>query len=276
MLRIKIRRGCKCMDDLTNKDRPLDRYVSILESIAPFPDGLAASEIGAILSLPKTTVGRLLRTLVEADLVGSSSSKNRNFVLGRRLLRLLHTAPNTGWVESVTQRPLQALADRTGETCFIAKLSGEQVRSINCEAPDSPVRTYVVPGSVMPINAAASAKAILAWQDDALVNKLLDQALLSFTANTKTTVAQIKDDLLAVRERGYATDLAEHVEGLATFACPIQTGSMGVLYAVGLTGPYERVVGEAKEKHISELMTAARDLAKVLQIVNKLDLTSVV
>jgi len=33
------------MDDLTNKDRPLERYMSVLEVLAPFPEGLAASDV---------------------------------------------------------------------------------------------------------------------------------------------------------------------------------------------------------------------------------------
>ena len=252
------------MDDLTNKDRPLERYMSVLEVLAPFPEGLAASDVETVLSLPKTTVNRLLKTLGEAGLVAASGIKSRNFVLGRRLLRLLHTASDTSWVEMVTRRPLQALADKSGESCFIVKLSGSQIRSVNCEAPDTPVRTYVVPGSIMPINASASAKAILAWQEEDVIAALLEQPMTALTANSTTDKAKLRQEIEITRARGYATDKAEHVEGLASIACPIHTKTMGVIYAIGLTGPYERIVGDVFGRHVDDLKMTAEHLAKSL------------
>ncbi|UVK54593.1 helix-turn-helix domain-containing protein [Mesorhizobium sp. AR02] len=252
------------MDDLTNTDGPLERYISVLEVLAPFPEGLAASDVESMLGLPKTTVNRLLKTLNEAGLIAASGIKSRNVVLGRRLLRLLHTSSDSSWIEIVTKRPLQALADKTGESCFIVKLSGLQIRSVNSEAPDTPVRTYVVPGSIMPINAAASAKAILAWQEEQVVAALLEQPLAALTANSTTDKAKLRQELEVVREKGYATDMAEHVEGLASIACPIHTKAMGVIYAIGLTGPYHRIVGEAFERHVADLKHTAAQLAKSL------------
>jgi len=116
----------------------------------------------------------------------------------------------------------------------------------------------------MPINASASAKAILAWQEEDVIAALLDQPMTALTANSTTDKAKLRQELELIRTRGYATDLAEHVEGLASIACAIHTKTMGVIYAIGLTGPYERVVGDAFARHVNDLKMAAEHLAKSL------------
>lgn len=248
------------------RDRPLDRYVAILEALAPFPEGLSASDVEAILQLPKTTVNRLLKTLLEVNLVAISSTKARNYVLGNRLLRLTHSAADSSWVVTATQKILQNLADNTGQTCFITKLTGLEIRSVNTESPDTPVRTYVVPGKTMPPNATASGKAILAFQPDDVVQKALGGALEKYTSDTKTDYNLLRAELDEVRKRGYSLDLAEHVDGLASIAAPIKASGIGVIYAVGITGPYDRIVGEEVFKsNLDNLLEAARRLERAIQ-----------
>lgn len=249
-----------------SKDKPLDRYVAVLEAVAPFPDGLSASDVEAVLQLPKTTVNRLLKTLLEVNLLGVSSTKSRNYVLGTRLLRLAHASNDSDWIVTTTQRILQNLAESTGQTCFIAKLAGLEIKSVSTEAPDTPVRTYVVPGKSMPPNATASGKAILAFQPDEIVRKVLEAPLASYTAKTKIDVDVVLADLVEVRKRGYSLDLAEHVEGLASIGAPIKTPGIGVMYAVGITGPYERIVGESVfDSNVKQLLHAALKLQRAIQ-----------
>jgi DNA-binding IclR family transcriptional regulator len=246
------------------KDRPLERYVSVLETLARFPDGLSSTEIEAILKLPKTTVNRLLNILQDSGLAQLTNGRGRKFVLGRRLLRILHLAPDTGWVEAATRRHLRELAETTGETCFVAKLSGRQIKSVISEAPDTPVGTYVVPGSIMPPNVTASAKAILAWQLDDVVSDVLSDPLERFTPNSIVDVDELRADLKRIRKRGYATDLAEHVEGIATIACPVITPSIGCIFSVGITGPYERIAGRGIARLLPPLRTTAEKIAMLV------------
>lgn len=242
------------MDDQTpGKDRPLERYVSVLERVAEFPDGLSALEVERLLHLPKTTVNRLLKTLIEAELLEIGSNKARSYVLGGRLLRLLHTAPGDGWIESVAQKPLQNLAESTGETAFLVKISGQEIRSVSTEAPDTPVRTYVVPGRVMPPHASATAKAILAWQPEPVLEAMLGQTMEKLTDDTNVNRTALRRELEEVRRLGYAVERGEHVAGLASIGCPVLTPQIGIIYAVGLTGPFDRITGPAFQSHVRAL-----------------------
>jgi DNA-binding IclR family transcriptional regulator len=251
-------------DQTTGKERPLDRYISVLERVAEFNDGLSALEVERLLHLPKTTVNRLLKTLVEAELLENGPNKARSYVLGGRLLRLLHTSPSDGWIERVAQKPLQKLAEGSGETAFLVKLSGHEIRSVSTEAPDTPVRTYVVPGRVMPPHASATAKAILAWQPEAVLEAMMGQPMERLTTNTNVNRTALRKELEDVRSLGYAVERGEHVVGLASIGSPVLTPQIGVIYAVGLTGPFDRITGDAFASHVEALQETAELLAKTI------------
>ena len=254
------------MTDSPLKDSPLERYMSILETIAPFGEGLTAAELEAALDLPKSTVNRLLHALVDGGMVSVDPIRGRSYRLGERMLRLLHSSPDTGWVETVAHRPLQLLAERTGQSAFLSKFDGSEVKSITCVAPDTPVRMYVVPGMAMPLNATATGKAILAFQRYETIENLLSNQLESYTANTKTDAGSLQSELAEIRKRGYSTEHGEHVNGLGTIAYPIFTPPTGVVYAVGLTGPYSRIIDQDFASHCEALAVTASRLGKLLQL----------
>ncbi|MBZ9893292.1 IclR family transcriptional regulator [Mesorhizobium sp. BR1-1-6] len=248
------------------KDSPLERYISIMETVAPFEHGLTAIELETTLGLPKTTINRLLHALIESGMITAESVRNRTYRLGDRLLQLLQMSPDSGWLTTLAQRPLQDLADRTGQSAFLSKFDGIEVRSVTCVAPDTPVRTYVMPGMAMPVNATASAKAILAFHPQETVKRILATELRSYTDRTKTKIAELTRELAEVREQGYAMDLAEHVPGLGSIAFPIRPTSGEVIYAVGLTGPYGQIIEQNFKQHCAALAEAAQRMAKLAQM----------
>ncbi|QRM32284.1 IclR family transcriptional regulator [Microvirga sp. VF16] len=254
------------MNSFVPKDSPLERYIAIMEAVAPFAEGLTAAELEMVLDLPKTTVNRLLNVLINSGMIATQNGRNRTFKLGERILKLLHTSPDTGWLVTLAQRPLQLLADRTGQSAFISKFDGKEVRSVTCAAPDTPVRTYVMPGVAMPIHATATGKAIMAFQTPEILKPIFSQQLDQFTEHTKTDPQTLTEELEAVRKRGYALDLAEHVSGLGTIAFPVHLPRTPVIYAVGLTGPYRQVIENNFEAHCEAIGDTAQRLAKLLQI----------
>jgi DNA-binding IclR family transcriptional regulator len=248
------------------KDSPLERYIAIMETVAPFEDGLTAIELETTLGLPKTTINRLLHALTESGMITSDNVRNRAYRLGDRLLQLLQMSPDSGWLASLARRPLQDLADQTGQSAFLSKFDGAEVRSVTCVAPDTPIRTYVMPGMAMPVNATASAKAILAHHPEETVKRILASELRSYTENTKTKITDLMRELSEVKKRGYATDLAEHVPGLGSIAVPIVSASGEVNYAVGLTGPYSQIIDHNFERNCQSIAAAAQRMAKLGQM----------
>ncbi len=251
------------------KDSPLERYISILEMVAPFSQGLTAAEIEVALDLPKATVNRLLHALLDAGLITVSNSRNRTYHLGDRILGLVHSSSNTEWIEPLARRPLELLTNQTGQSAFISKLAGDEVRSVTCTAPDTLVRIYIAPGTIMPLNATATAKVLLAFQDEPEARRILSGNLSQFTPNTKTDVEELLAELREIRARGYATELGEHVTGLSTIAFPIGRSSGNVTYSLGLTGPHRSIIEEGFDKNREAVAETATRLTRLLKLTDE-------
>ncbi|WOH63901.1 IclR family transcriptional regulator [Bradyrhizobium sp. BWA-3-5] len=260
-------------------DGPLERYIQILEVLAAFPGSLTLVDVAALLELPKTTAHRLLRGLARSGL--AKGGGNRPYELGERLIRLLHAAADDGWLTTLVHPHLCALTERTGETCYVTRLVGARVvvaASVSPEgrwrgSPDARWRGYTQPGIEMPINAAASAKAIMAYQDEAAIEEALSHELPLLTANTRNDPAWIEQQLAQTRNRGYATCIGEIDEGVAAIAVPIKLSSGIVLHSVAMTGPLQRIMNNQLTERLAALRSAADALAVSLSIGERLKIT---
>ncbi len=247
-----------------DKASPLDRYFSLLESIAAAPAGSSLTELSARTGLPVTTVHRGLRNLLEAGLVVPSREGAKEYVLGRRVLRLAHAGSDHGWVRIQAQPLLDRVADKIDETCFIAKLVGNEVISIARAVPSHGIIGYVVPGHVMPPHASASAKAILAYQPDALVDRVLQGPFKRLSPRTRTDPAAVKQELEEVRRSGLACCNEEIEIGLVAYAAPVHLPGAGVLYSVGTSGLIDRFGRRPLEPILAALRDAAAELSRSL------------
>jgi DNA-binding IclR family transcriptional regulator len=221
---------------------PLERYIRILELLSAFPDGLSLTDVATMEELPKASAHRLLKTMQELELVAPAGAGALAYVTGSRLRKLAFMSADTTWVDVVMRPYLRELTAETGETSFIAKLEGNIVRSIANEAPDTPWRGFVLPGREMHPHTAASAKAILAFQDEKTIVRALREPFEKFTRETNTSKTRLMKEFESIRKTGFATCIGEIDEGLAAVAVPIVIGGPEVVYSLGLTGPLNRVL----------------------------------
>ncbi|WFU06707.1 IclR family transcriptional regulator (plasmid) [Rhizobium sp. CB3171] len=238
---------------------PLERYTLVLEAIAGSVDGLTGREIEAVLGLPKTTINRLVNALESSNLV-ARNGRGGEFKLGGRLRRILES--DTSWVVAASRRRLKALAEQTGETCFVARLSGSSIYSVLMESPDASVGVYVTPGHVLPPHATASGKVLTAMQHPRVREAILSTELRILTERTLGDRQVLEREFAKIRENGYAIENGEHIRGLYTLACPIIfSPEIPPLYALGLTGPAERVRPRAVTELLEHLKSTAAELA---------------
>jgi DNA-binding IclR family transcriptional regulator len=237
----------------------------VLEVLAGFPQGLTLADIANAMALPMPSAHRLLKALATSGLV-EGGSRGLRFRLGARFKQLIHMGADTDWIVTITRPYLRQLTIDIAECCYIARLSGSHVRMVVSEAPDIRWRSYVQPGFEAPPHAAASAKAILAFQNDALVSKALSQELPSLTRHTRSDKKWIRKEYAKVRMQGYATCIGEVEEGLAAVAVPIQIDGIGVLYSLAITGFVERIIERDLESKIEKLKTTAETIAKAIRV----------
>lgn len=242
----------------------LARYIKVLEALAPAPEGLSLTQIMNATDLPRGTIHRLINALLGVGYIATHGNR-KIYVLGPRLLRLLHLGVAPVSVSLLARPILEELVGRFGETAFLAQLIGKTVESVVMETPNYEGQTHVQPGRVMPINAAASAKAIFAFQDKSLVDEVLAAPLVKYTRNTRVAEDAIRADLAQVQRQGYAVCADELDPGVLSFAVPIHIAGVGIIYSIGVVGLSERLKRYPASAIIAVLQESAQTFSRTLQ-----------
>lgn len=238
-------------------ETPLSRYMRILEAVGSARTGLTLAELGRRVDLQPATVHRLVSSLKELDLLANTDA-GKSYILGHRLQSLLYLSLAEQDYSYLAKDILRRLVQKFGETVHLAKLSGNSAESVLMEQPQGTNRAFVQPGRALPLHAAASGKAILAFQGEEFFSRYLELPLEKYTANTKVSERALRQEIKRIRERGIAVCANELDAGVLSYAHPVKVRGGHVLYSVGVTGMMDRLgkvpVSEI-EKHLSAAAT---------------------
>ncbi|MBA2526280.1 MAG: IclR family transcriptional regulator [Pyrinomonadaceae bacterium] len=239
----------------------LERSLGILKLLCSDGPELSLIELSERLTLHKSTTHRLLGVLEQHRFVEKSASSGR-YRLGLKLFELGSKAiAQFDWGERA-RGYLQRLAFETGETAHLCILDdGEVLYLEKVEAP-STVRVPSIVGRRYPAHCGGAGKTLLAFQPEEEIEELIKRrGLKSYTRNTLTTPAQLREGLRLVREQGYAIDNEEFEEGLECIGAPIRDYSGKVVAAISIAGPAFRITEEKLPMLARSVMEVAKDLS---------------
>lgn len=216
------------------------------------------TQIQTTLDLPKSTTWGLLTKMeksgsVEKDIEG-------RYKLGNLILRLGLSMFNNLNVKNQAEPIMQKMTNETQEishlciydrkrldVVYIAKLEGEA--SIQ-------IKTSV--GSSNPCYCTASGKVLLAaLKDNEIEHYIKKVALTRFTDHTITDPAQLKQELINIRQKGYAIDYGEHIEYSVGISAPVYDHQGNCIAALSVTGLADRM--KEKKKSIITLVKQSAD-----------------
>ena len=244
-------------------DSPLSRYVRILETVAAARTGLTLTEIAQELGLQAGTVHRLLRGLVDLGLLRTRAG-SKSYVPGPRLRNLLHMTMDPAEYSGLAQSVLDRLVEEFGETAHLARLNGDCAESVLMKQPLGSDRAFVQPGRRLPLYAAASGKAILAFQDEDFIARYLARPRVRYTERTHVGEADIRKEMTRIRDDGMAVCENELDAGVLSYGHPVPTGDGQVLHSVGITGLADRFHLMARSRIRERLSEAAAELSRSL------------
>lgn len=240
--------------------RTLLRGLQVLDILARSTEPLGPTRIAESVGLDKATAGRLLFTLCEAGY--AQPADNGTYRLTAKLLELASATPLAPRLRELARPHLLALQDATGETVHLGIRSDDRVVYIDKVDGTHPVRLMSAIGQSMPLHTTALGKAALTWMDDDTREALL--AKLSLEPRTQrsiTTVADLRAELEATRERGFAIDDRENEEHACCVSAPILGPGGQVRAMVSLSGPSYRVT-----EHVDELGERCRATAERIAV----------
>lgn len=231
--------------DARSSVQVLARALEILRLLGTFPAGLTQTEIGERLSLPRSTVSRLLMALEAEGFVVGVGARGR-YRLGPELVRLASAARRHAWMEL---RPmLVELSAQVGETVDLSVLEGDRAVFVDQVVASNRLRAVSAVGDSFPLHASANGKAMLASMPGADRKRVLAARLDRLTPNTITTAAELRRELEVIDKDGVAYDREEQTEGVCAVGAVIGTVDHDLL-AVSIPVPAQRFGEREQELH---------------------------
>ncbi|MBT2395724.1 IclR family transcriptional regulator [Streptomyces sp. ISL-100] len=241
------------------------RALQVLRALAPKTRGATLQELHDELGIPTGSLHRLLVTLSREEFV-TRSEVNRRYFLGPIARQLAEQNQHQSALLVTPHRAVVAAAETSGETVFLTELIGGRAVCLALSEGCHPLRLFVRIGQEMPLHAAASGRALLAYRPETEIRALLGQReLVAFTEETPVTVDDVLVHLSVVRARGYDVCDDELDRGVWAVSAPIFTSTGAVVASVTLAAACSRMrdpVDRAAAVHT--VLTAARDLSAEL------------
>jgi IclR family transcriptional regulator, KDG regulon repressor len=234
------------MSDIQSVRRAFD----ILRAVSANAEGVCLTEIAARVELPKSTVSRMLSTLVGLGAV-ERLREREGFRIGNEIVTI---ASNVAYPQSVTAiaRPyLQQLSQLTGETLTLCIPDGDEALYIDQINSLRGLQVRDWTGQRLPLHTASDGKLYLADRtDDAVEAYLRQQPMRRYTRNTIANATALRKEIKAIRKKGYAWTKGEYDSDVVGVAAPIRDVQQHVIASVCLFGPEFRWPQEGKAGHL--------------------------
>ncbi|WP_329458649.1 IclR family transcriptional regulator [Streptomyces sp. NBC_01497] len=250
----------------------LERAAAVLRLLAGGERRLGLSDIASSLGLAKGTAHGILRTLQAEGFVEQEAASGR-YQLGAELLRLGNSYLDVHELRSRALVWTDDLARSSGESVHLGVLHLGGVLIVHHVFRPDDSRQVLEVGAMQPLHSTALGKVLCAF-DPVAHNDALEGERRAFTPRTVTLPGPFEEELSAVRERGWASDVEETWEGVSAVAAPIRDRHGMAVGAIALTGASERLLagggagesaprpGAAAPAVRADLAAAVRDCAR--------------
>jgi IclR family pca regulon transcriptional regulator len=227
------------------------------------------SDLATAAQLPMPTVYRVVMTLAAEGYL--DHLPNGDYRPGVRTLTLGTAALRSLDLVAVATPRLRELGMRTGETVNLAVLSGDRVLYLIRLRNSDLVTANIQVGSTLPAVHTSIGKLLLAHLDEAdLAGRITDASFAANSGpNAKLSLAELREELTAIRGQGWAMQDEELAYGLRSVAAPVISPDGRVLAGVNLAvqaqdWSSQRIVRELKPA----VLAACADISALLSDAN--------
>ena len=243
-----------------------ERTLAILELLGQhrLGLGLSLSEIARELDLPVNTVSRIATTLQQRGYLQRREDDKR-FVLTHKLFDLARPHVREKSLVLCALDALKWLRDTTGETTQLLTAVNHKVTILEQCVSTQPIKVSSTIGLQVPMYSCAPGKAILSALPTSDLDAFFASVTLKpFTPNTLASRPALEADLAKTRQRGYAIDLAEGLEGIHCVAAPILDDYAFPIAAITVMAPAFRLKRDRFPELGQACVTAAQTITRKL------------
>jgi DNA-binding IclR family transcriptional regulator len=241
--------------------RSIGRALEVLDCF----DGkapLALKDIGQRTGLPEATLFRVLLTLEKHGYLAQAVDGTYQLAPKLRFGWLIEEA---NAMRARIRPELERLANHFNETASCSYLYEDRIHVLDSVETFHEIRISNRIGRVLPPHCSAMGKAITAFQDRELGDRILE--VYGFSRRTEHTItdrATLLRDFEEIRKTGIACDRQESVLGGICYAAAIRPAGQPVVAALSLSTPIVRMTPERDEETRRAVLEAAEKIASQL------------
>ena len=216
----------------------VERIFQLIESLAAHPAGAGLQRLAQDTGLAKSTVHRLLASLV--SLGYAAQDENGRYRLTLKMFELSSGIVNSMDIMDVAKVHLERLAQRTGEAVHLVIRDGQDIVYIY-KTESGPMRMSSRVGLRSPLYCTGVGKAILATLPADEVAQIWQHTTpQKLTAHTIVEYDALQAQLTEVRTNGYAIDVEENELGVrcVAVAIPGVGGRADSAFSISGLAPY--------------------------------------
>jgi IclR family KDG regulon transcriptional repressor len=235
----------------------------VLKEFRSREESIGVSELGRRLGLGKSTVHRLLTTLVAEGLV-EQDRRTGGYRLGIVMFELGEAVRVHLDLHAAAGPVLAQLREQTGESAQVGVLDGVEVVYVDRLESAHSLRLFTETGRRVPAHCTSSGKVLLAHLPEPDRETCLSRPLPRLTPHTLTDPAALRAELARVRERGWAEAVNERELGVASLAAPIRDRHGEVVAAVSIGAPVARFGAGSRRRVVRALVEAGEAVSRRL------------
>jgi DNA-binding IclR family transcriptional regulator len=244
-----------------NLVQSVERSMILLEKLAEEKNGIGITRLSEMVGLHKSTVHRLLGTLMSRGYVEKKIDSDK-YKLGKKILFLASSILDSMDLRKIARPYLRKLANTTNEVVHLSILDGDEavyVDKLESDYMNSSVRMNSQIGKRVPLYCTAVGKVLVAHLDDAAIRAIVkEESMIKLTEKTITNMDDFIEEINRVREKGYALDDVENEEGIRCIAVPIYDKDKKITASASVSGLTIILNGEKLELVKEELIKTCK------------------
>jgi len=211
------------------------RAAAMLRHIARNPTrGVTVRDISDLMNLSRSTVHRILKCLVDENLVHQSSDA-KYYTIGDLTAELGMASPGRNLAVTRFRPVLEAVARETGATTYLMGRSGNDSVCLDLIEATSVIRVIpVAVGQRRPLGVGAGSTAILASLADADRNATIDVIEPYLARFTRMSGDMLRDVIETTRRTGFAESWGQVIEGVYGLGMAAQSDGRPASFAISI------------------------------------------
>ncbi len=238
----------------------VENALKILDLFSFEKPEMRVTQIAKEMKIAKSTASRLLQSLANEGFV-KKDNDTQKYSLGTKLLTLYSRLISNLEVVKEARPVLEQLSMDTSESVQLSQLDSKNVVYIDNIKSSYPFQITSHIGLVNPIHCTSSGKVLLAFQNENVINEVLDNNLHKYTSSTITSPEVLRQDFLQIKRLGYSYIENEFIEGIVSIGAPIKDYNDNVIAAISIAGPIQRITKDKKSKYINWVVEAAQEIS---------------